>query len=348
MNSNSRNVSMDFFRGLMAVIVAIGHFLFWNGKTQIIPLSFVLAVDFFLVLSGFVLTGSVISKKSMCSFTFAKKRYLRIAPVFFFASAVTVPIAIHLLSLPLPYLSDIFRIVTISGIFPMNARSPFIYAEPLGIAWTISAELWIGIIFFPLVYFLKKSAEPLLFPVLISFVVICFLVINIDSPDFMNILYQEYYGFITYGLIRTLMDYSLGAIAFLYKDKLLSFKLSIMNSVVQVLILLVLVYLYCKIGYNRNNEIFAPIFFMLLIISLSKNNGVLYKLFSGRLGIFMGDISYPSYMMHPLLIIIFVHVINFKITPLCIILYVLSLLIISKIVNSFIEKPCLKLIQKAI
>ena len=346
MSSNSRNVSMDFFRGVMAVIVAIGHLLFWNGQTKIIPLSFVLAVDFFLVLSGFVLAGSVLSKKSMCSFTFAKKRYLRIAPVFFFASAVTVPIAIYISSPPLPNLSDIFRIVTISGIFPMNARSPFIYPEPLGIAWTISAELWVGIIFFPLIYFLKQSAEPLLFPILISFVTICFLVINIQSPDFMNINYAKYYGFITYGLIRTLMDYSLGAIAFLYKDKLLNFKSNIMNSVVQISTLLIVVYLYCKIGYNRSNEIFAPMLFMLLIISLSKKSGILNKLFSGRLGNFMGDISYPSYMMHPLLIILFVHVMDLNITPVCIVLYTLSLLIISKMVNSFIEKPCLKLIQK--
>ena len=53
---------MDFFRGLMAVIVAIGHFLFWNGKTQIIPLSFVLAVDFFLVLSVGIVTGKQIGR----------------------------------------------------------------------------------------------------------------------------------------------------------------------------------------------------------------------------------------------------------------------------------------------
>jgi hypothetical protein len=171
-------------------------------------------------------------------------------------------------------------------------------------------------------------------------------VINIQSPDFMNINYAKYFGFITFGLIRTLMDYSLGAIAFLYKDRLLNFKNNIMNSVIQVSILLIVVYLYCKNGYNRSNEIFAPILFMLLIISLSKNNGILYKSFSGRLGNFMGDISYPSYMMHPLLIILFVHVIDFDITPVCIALYTLTLLIISKMVNTFIEKPCLKLMQK--
>lgn len=330
----------------MAVIVAVGHFLFWNGYTQIIPLSFVLAVDFFLVLSGFVLTDSILSKKNMSSFTFAKKRYLRIAPVFFFASAITVPIAIHLSSLPLPNLFDIFRMVTISEIFPMDTRSTFTHPEPLGIAWTISAELWVGIIFFPLVYCLKQSAESLLFPVLMSFFTICFLVINMQSPDFMNVHHAKYYGFITYGLIRTLMDYSLGAIAFLYKDKLFNFKSEAINSALQTSILLVVIFLYCKMGYNRNNEIFAPILFMLLIVSLSKKNGILYKVFSGRIGNFMGDISYPSYMMHPLLIIIFIQVLDVRITLSSIALFTLLLLIISKLVNSLIEKPSLKLIQK--
>lgn len=347
MSNFGRNISMDFFRGVMAIIVAVGHLLFWNGNTKTIPLSFVLAVDFFLVLSGFVLAGSVLSKKTICSFTFAKKRYLRIAPVFFFASITTVPIAIYLSSLPLPNLADIFRIVTISGIFPMNARSAFIYPEPLGIAWTISAELWVGVLFFPLIHYIKQTSESLLFPSLLTFSVVCFLAINLYSPNFMDINYAKFYGFITYGLVRTLMDYSLGAIAFIYKDKIFNFSTKTANSALQLILILALIHLYGKIEYNRGNEVFAPIIFMLLIISLAKHNGIVYTLCSGKIGNFMGDVSYPSYMMHPLLIIVFVRIMESKLSLSTILAYIISLLIISKLVNVYIEKPCLKLVSRA-
>jgi|GEM_PF-5606571 len=43
---SKRDVSLDFFRGIMALWVAVGHLFIFNQQI-IIPLSYTLTVDFF-------------------------------------------------------------------------------------------------------------------------------------------------------------------------------------------------------------------------------------------------------------------------------------------------------------
>lgn len=58
-----RNYSLDFFRGIAAILVCLGHLYFWNNNFATISSAFVLAVDFFLILSGFVISQSIFKKK---------------------------------------------------------------------------------------------------------------------------------------------------------------------------------------------------------------------------------------------------------------------------------------------
>ena len=214
-----RNISLDFFRGFMAMSVALGHFFYWNNQSDKMPLSFILAVDFFLVLSGFVISASIFNKENFNTYRFIQNRYFRLAPVYLFCVFITLlPQYFLAKNFVKPNSLDILRILSIGEMLPMNSLR-FNYFEPLGISYTISAELWVGIILFPVVYVIKKHLSQLLIPFLTILILSTFLKITNDTTNFMNIHYDKAYPFITYGIIRCILDYCLGVMAYLIYEQ---------------------------------------------------------------------------------------------------------------------------------
>ena len=329
----NRNISLDFFRGIMALLVSLGHFYWWNNESNTIPFSFILAVDFFLVLSGFVLAASILGKENFDSFSFAKKRYLRLAPVYFFCAIVTVPLFFLWDKLPIPNLADIIKSITISQMIPFNDRSPLsiMNLNPLGISYTISAELWVGIILFPLIFFLNKSAEPLTLPTLLILIITCLLKINFDSPDFMSIHYGMAYTYVPWGIIRCVMDYSIGIASYIIISKSSDVPRKYVASILQIICVLTYAYLYARMNYARQNELFAPFLFAIFIGSLYKSNGAIYRLTKNKFGKFLGDISYPLYLIHPLFIFILIRVVRLEVNSITATLYILASITLSLI-----------------
>lgn len=214
-----RNISLDFFRGVMAMAVALGHFFYWNNQLDKMPLSFILAVDFFLVLSGFVISASIFNKENFNTYRFIQNRYFRLAPVYLFCVFITLlPQYFLAQNFAKPNSLDIVRILSIGEMLPMN-NLRFNYFEPLGIFYSISAELWVGIILFPVVYVIKKYLHQSLMPFLIILTLFTFLKITNDTINFMNIHYDKAYPFITYGIIRCILDYCLGIMAYLIYEQ---------------------------------------------------------------------------------------------------------------------------------
>ncbi|MFS2224202.1 acyltransferase family protein [Pantoea sp. B65] len=338
MKLTQRNVSLDFFRGIMSLLVCIGHMYYWNHNIAM-PLSFILAVDFFLVLSGFVIAASVLNNDNFDAINFAKKRYQRLFPVYITCIILSVPLFIIWKELPHPNAFDLFKIITISQMIPSNSRSDFPLIEPMGVANTISAELLIGILIFPLVYFLEKKAKAITAPFLLVLILFSFLKINLDSPDFMNINYRLAYSFIPYGVLRCLMDYAIGILCYQLLIRSGSTESYLKESLIQLLCISAFFFLFCKMQYNRNNEILSPLLFGVFIYSLSKASGAVFKLTNNKLGVFLGDISYPIYLIHPVLIFIFSKIMNFSTTPIVMICYLTACILSAFIINRIIEKP---------
>lgn len=68
----TRNVALDFYRGIFAILVAIGHWFYWQGEKDLYPRSFILAVNFFFILSGYVLTQQAFYSKNIAEQYFVK------------------------------------------------------------------------------------------------------------------------------------------------------------------------------------------------------------------------------------------------------------------------------------
>lgn len=97
---------------------------------------------------------------------------------------------------------------------PFNLDSEF--KDPLSIAYTISAEFWVGIILFPIIYFFKDSIKLV---TLGSLFIYSYVNILLYSPNFLDIHYHFFNDYLYFGILRCLMNYSLGILAFItYKN----------------------------------------------------------------------------------------------------------------------------------
>jgi peptidoglycan/LPS O-acetylase OafA/YrhL len=347
---SQRNISFDFFRGLMAIMVCVGHFIFVANPTfSHFPHSYILAVDFFLVLSGFVIAASVLHKDEFKPYDFAKGRYLRLAPVYFFCIIATYPLYFIWGDFPAPNLADIIRVITISEMVPFNTRSEFPITtgfHTIGISYTISAELWVGILLFPIVYTLKKWASEILLPFLLVIIVFCLLKINADSYSTMNLHYGFADKYLYFGVVRCLMDYSIGIATFLILIESTKMIDKYKESALQILCVGVFCYLYLRPSSLRINEIYAPFLFALFIGSISKRVGMIYQFTSNRLGVFFGDISYPLYLIHPLFIFVFLDILGFKLGLNIVMIYLFLSVLSAYLINKYIEKTFMRYFKK--
>lgn len=199
-----RNLSLDFYRGFFAIIVVIGHFFYWQGLGAFFPLSFTLSVDFFFILSGYVLTYPILSSQfntNQYTIYLIKKRIFRLFPLYLF---LAIPLTIFVwLFIPnnTPNGFDWLRIIGLLQVFPFDTKSALNY--PLDVAWSISSEFWIGIVYFPVIFLARKNT--IVIPVLGLASIFTLLIINKESPDFMNVHYQQYNSYMTYANSKMLI-----------------------------------------------------------------------------------------------------------------------------------------------
>ncbi len=209
--------NLDVFRTILALSVALGHFFIWNGQFGIISQSFYMAVDIFFVLSGFVLTQKTINSKiaeiSRFVNQFLFKRFFRIYPLYillFTACALMQFIEFGKDVDSFYYFLISFFLLQAMG-FETNANH--IFADTvIGISWSISVELWIGLLFFPFVFMLKKHTEILLVFCLILATCATALIFFF-SPNYLNVNLQRI-GFLTFGGVRCVGGLAIGCISF--------------------------------------------------------------------------------------------------------------------------------------
>jgi peptidoglycan/LPS O-acetylase OafA/YrhL len=148
LQSNADN-SFDAIRLVLAILVVVGHsyympfnsleheplYTFSGGQTDFGTL----AVNFFFVLSGFLITRSwLLTRKPT---RYLQKRIARICPGFFAASVLTIVIAAVSSGDLLTFFSTINARATVLQILSLNRSGPF---PPMGIIdgtlWTIKYE----------------------------------------------------------------------------------------------------------------------------------------------------------------------------------------------------------------
>jgi len=320
--------ALDGLRGLAALGVALFHWL----------LSFAgyLAVDFFLVLSGFILAHRYLyGHEDTGSGRFVLARLARLYPM-------------HLFGL----LSYVLVLTWISGQFPRYPDGTlFTFVQQLTLthniglnqhgltwnapSWSISVEFWLNLLFFCCIRREMKSLTLLLLSVA-SLVVIHSQTGNIDTT------YQNYFQVLNSGLLRGWASFLLGILAYrAYRETSeleLDRKLLWLAETLTVLSALFLVFGLPPSA--RPLEIFAPFVFAAVVVVFSLQRGPLSFL-AAKLK-WLGTISYSIYLNH-LVVLMLVDTYlsstlglgHSALTP----IYLALLLLYSKVTYHYVEVP---------
>ncbi|MCB9977748.1 MAG: acyltransferase [Rhodospirillales bacterium] len=281
--------SLRFFAALAVVIF---HYIMESKTIMITFLGrFYLGVDFFFILSGFILAHSYISSLEEERFSFRNfciKRFARIYPTHLLTlilSASTTATTILLFRVGFDH-GDSFSCFILS-LLMMNAWGLNKYTCFNNPSWSISAE-WIAYMLFPLLAGWVVKRGPLI-TITLSYVTIITLSIFFESIN------KPFFELTTHGFIRILPEFTMG-IGFYLLGRKYSF------TCARQLFHLLLWALAIAFVMNVPNVVIVLMYGLLILIvaDLSRQNkkGALEK----KILVFWGEASYSLYMVHFILI----------------------------------------------
>lgn len=288
----NRFEALDAFRGICAVSVVVFHMHLIDSITE---LDFFrgssVFVEFFFVLSGFVLTHGYGYKKNLCFKTFMKARFYRLYPLHFFMLVVLIAIEFGKLFAYTyggfifsnePFTNDFAVSELIPNLLLVQSWTPFTQATSFnGPAWSISIEFYIYILlFFSIIYFESNKVISWFFISLITFSFI-YLDSNILVPEALRGLSCFFGGAVTYGIFKKLY--------FLKPSVIIG---SIIES---ILIACVFLIVQSKIEIR---SILAPIIFFITVLAFAFESGLFSKLLKLTPFQILGKLSYSIYMTH--------------------------------------------------
>jgi len=365
--------NFDGFRFLAALIVVLAHIEAIKDRFHLPSLSkktpfFThtppLAVIFFFVLSGFLITYLLLTEKLTNEPTgkriniarFYKKRILRIWPLYY-VLILSVYFAFPFLSLfSYPGYNSNFLVEQHKGLllflFFCPNLSELLHGNILylGQTWSLGVEEF-SYLFFPLGLYVIPLKHTAKYIVLVFFLSItASLILPLLLTDERN-TYES--AFLFYSSRYLVYTFALGALAaynymLFYKS---SFVLKHRRSLKIISLLLffaVVILLLEVITFSFFTNLFYAIMFSLLIFILSVSDTKIYLL-NTKPFIYLGKISYSIYMLHPLVIVACLKLFYFDTgnsffnTFLFDIITVVVTIMLSIVSYTYLEKPFLKM-----
>lgn len=297
---------LDGLRGIFSVLVVAHHHnayresIFYNN---FFVLNSSLFVDFFFVLSGFVIAMNYLERIHSGGdfFSFIKKRFIRLYPLLFYTEVLFILANLVGDHSELKNMTDMkidyyFR----SGLDTLTFMgSTPIFGGWMGInypAWSISSEM-ISYFVFGLVLLFLPRQKYLVF-VLLSILCISFIIFKND--------YMLVYD---YGFVRGLLCFCVGIFTFKFLENR-SFQLTFFE--IPFLLLLVgAMFAAHRYEWNLIRLVF-PILFAAGIIVFANSSGIVTRLLSGKIFQYLGKISYSIYLNHAI-VLIFINICLFRI-----------------------------------
>lgn len=319
--------ALDGLRGLAAIAVALFHWL----------LSFqgYLAVDFFLVLSGFILAHRYLyagERPSAGAFVLA--RLARLYPMHFYG-LVSYTLVYFLLVKDIPRYPDgtIFTLLqqlTLTHNIGLNPQGHSWNAP----GWSISVEFWLNLAFFCYIGHRTRSLHLLLMSVA-SLVVIANLTGHLDTT------YQNYFQVLNSGLLRGWAAFVLGVLAYRAYRRLCGIHIAAWCLMAAQLLSLglVLFLLFGRQGALRILDLGAPFVFAALVLLFAFENNPLARLLAKLK--WLGTISYSVYLNHLIVLMLVdtglggLGLSHWALTP----LYLIALILYSTLTYRWIERP---------
>lgn len=328
---------LTFFRFVAALWVMAFHFVV-NIKTLGFKIDYLdnffkngnLAVNFFFVLSGFILTHVELRNTSSDFYDFFKKRIFRIYPVYILSLLFSFGISL--------FYQDVNLISVLANVFSLQAIYPKLNTHNVP-TWSVSQEFMFYLLFIPIFLFIKNNSK--LFNRIFFFVLIVALIVN--QFYFNNSIkdYPQYLWLFTSFIIGILSRYILRnpQVHSFFKTYTLPLSLASMVAFVVCIEILRFNFFYGHVIYEL---IFA---FFIICISCINKDTLLYNIFSNKVLVFLGEISFSIYILqHPLYILSGMLITGHP--RYRFLAFVVTLFITSALAYLYIEKPARTLLQK--
>lgn len=296
MSEPQRSVALDAWRGIAALLVAL-YRLEADGYLhglQIVQNAW-LFVDFFFVLSGFVIAhaylGRIDGKTSVRAFVI--RRFGRVWPLH--AVLLLVFVSMEVARLAVDLLKGNPSASFIDGRAPITVLWDLMLVQALGFtgttlwntpAWSISTEFWTYIVFAVLCLCGRKFLV-LAAPVIVVFALS---IVSSFSPNWMDTTFQ-------FGFARCLAGFFTGVIALTLWRGYLQ-KLPLDNTAATFLEIAVILGACAFVAMSGRSgwTLLAPFMFAIVVVTFAFQQGRVSKVLSSAVGRLLGDLSYSIYM----------------------------------------------------
>ncbi len=336
---------LDTLRGIAALLVAIFHL----SNNRFGFAGYVL-VDFFLVLSGFVLAHSYLYRSvAVGKWEFAVRRFARLWPMhvvalFLMYGAIYYPLYGRFFSEPgsnahnTPY--TLLQHLTLTHNIGLPPTGPYVLTWNMP-SWSISVEFWVNILFILLISKRTKNLAMLVLSV------ICLGIVYRGSGS-LEASNENYYMVLNSGMLRGVASFVLGIISYRqymrYKDR--SVGIGLATGVEILCAALVVFFLYAKHWGVPEYELLAPFAFTLMVPFFACERGLISK--ASVPFKYLGAVSYSVYLNHMAVLILISHPsISKRMGENSLLaLQVVVLLILSHFTFRHVEKPAQRFLLK--
>ncbi|WP_025763978.1 acyltransferase family protein [Dyadobacter tibetensis] len=288
---------LDGLRGIFSVLVVAHHHnavkdsIFYNNFFVI---NSDLFVDFFFVLSGFVIAMNYNTRINSAPdfFDFLKKRIIRLYPLLVFTELVFLifnVIGDHS-SLKNFSMDSMYYFRTVTDTLTFMGSTP-IFGDWIGLnypSWSISAEM-IAYIVYGLVIVL-----------MLRYRYLAFTIITIICIGFM-IWKGQYILAYDYGFVRGILCFGIGVFTHALCSRM---NLNLSFAEFPYLALLVGAMYYTHHWQLNLGKLMFPFLFSLGIIVYANSTGIITRLLSSRPMQYLGKISYSIYLNHAIVLIL--------------------------------------------
>ena len=298
---------LDGLRGFCSLMVVFYHYPQSYLPDSIFNNFFIRQswsfVDFFFVLSGFVISYNYSTLTTSKDFwSYIKKRFIRLYPLLFFTTIIFLFFKVSSDSFFPELVSSsksfkLYLLDTCNTLLMLNSTPVFgeisIYLGMNHPSWSVSAE-FISYVLFGLTSFLFFKNKNLFSIVIICLCVVVYLVKQ-------QFAFSNY----TWFFLRGVIGFNIGCIVYWCFTK----KFSVKNNLELFLPLLIVSVSYFFHNYEFSlkgivNLIFRPLFFGFVILVLLKTNHYFTWVLESKPFKFLGRISYSIYLNHILFLLI--------------------------------------------
>ena len=304
MSNTKRNGTIDFMRFLFSILIIFAHCNLPSmySVPKSIFSSSVLGVEFFFIVSGFLMAKSKPSDMPVgqASFRFIVRKYLSFMPVYVFSYIVSITVSAvtrgwdfeKIFSNIGSSVSEIFM-VHMSGLSMFDEHTEFI----VGASWYLSAMLIAMAVLFPFLYAKRDVFLNIIAP-LLSLCLFSYIYIKQGKLS----LTTTYADFpVYYGLLRALAEISLGVFCFNISDKIKDVKVTkVMSFILTVVELGCYVWVLAGCYYiPYGSWDFAVVLLLAISVTISFS-GKSYSpiIFSAPVFGFLGKFSLSLYLNH--------------------------------------------------